>query len=111
MTEEECHLIIEVMSVAGREILSAWSGRGVVVVLWSMNLCSSLPLAFPSIVGHSQCSALMEGAALVLCFRYVLSASPLQTGTLGPLSLKTEWVAEQYSDLIGIYLEVYVYVA
>lgn len=86
MTEEECHLIIEVMSVAGK--LFACSGRAVIVVLWSMSLCSLLPLVFPSTVGHSQGSALMERAALLLSFRYVLFASPLQSGTLVPLILE-----------------------
>lgn len=88
MTEEECRLIIEVMSVAGNKILSACSGRAMVIVLWSMNLCSSLPLAFPSTVGHSQCSAVMERAALLLSFTYILFASPLKPGRLVPLVLE-----------------------
>lgn len=111
MTEEECRLIIEVMSVAGNKILSACSGWSMVVVLWSMNLCSLLPLAFPFTVGHSQCSAVMEGAALLLSFTYILFASPLKPGRLVPLVLEESGLLSSTLISLGFTIEVNVYVA
>lgn len=82
-----------------------------VVVLWSMNLCSLLPIAFPSIVGHSQCSAVMERAALLLSFTYILFAPPLKAGRLVPLVLEESGLLSSTLISLGFTIEVNVYVA
>lgn len=82
-----------------------------VVVLWSMNLCSLLPIAFPSIVGHSQCSAVMERTAILLSFTYILFAPPLKAGRLVPLVLEESGLLSSTLISLGFTIEVNVYVA
>lgn len=82
-----------------------------VVVLWSMNLCSLLPLAFPFTVGHSQCSAVMERTAILLSFTYILFASPLKPGRLVPLVLEESGLLSSTLISLGFTIEVNVYVA
>lgn len=76
-----------------------------------MNLCSSLPIAFPSIVGHSQCSAVMERTAILLSFTYILFAPPLKAGRLVPLVLEESGLLSSTLISLGFTIEVHIYVA